>query len=85
VRALGNPRPLLDHVIGPRDHRFRDREAERFGGLQINHEAEPARLLEWQVGGLGAFQDTVDERCGSFSDLAAARLTKCPSTALNSY
>src|SRR5205085_4015708 len=64
-------RNLFNHLIGPRNHRFRDRKAERFGGLQINHKAEPARLLEWQVGGLGAFQDTIDERCGSLSDLAA--------------
>jgi hypothetical protein len=28
--------PLFDHFVGTRKQRGRDREAERFGGLQVN-------------------------------------------------
>ena len=50
---------LLDHFICPRQHRRRDRQAEGFGGLQIDHEFELRRLLHRQVGRLGALQDLV--------------------------
>ena len=52
--------PLLDDLIRPRQHRRRDREAERFGGLQVDHELELRGLLDGQVGGLGALEDLVD-------------------------
>jgi hypothetical protein len=50
---------LLDDLIRPRQQRRREREAECLGGLQINDELELRRLLDWKVGGLGAFQNLV--------------------------
>jgi predicted nucleic acid-binding protein len=35
-------------------------EAERLGGLQIHHQLEFGRLLDRQIGGLGALQDAID-------------------------
>src|SRR6202035_841173 len=32
-------------------------DAERFGGLQVENELEPGRLLHRQVGGLGTLED----------------------------
>ena len=39
---------------------MRDRQSER--GLQVDNQVEPSRLLDRQIGGLGALQDLVDER-----------------------
>ena len=46
--------PSLNHLVGGGEQRFRDGEAERFGGLQIDYQFELGRLHDWQVGGLGA-------------------------------
>jgi hypothetical protein len=45
----------LDHVSGLRQHRGRDREAERLRGLQVDHELELRGLLDGEGGGLGTF------------------------------
>src|SRR3712207_2774486 len=39
----------FDHLIGAGEQRGRDRQAERFGSLEIDRDAEPCRLLERQV------------------------------------
>ena len=36
---------LLDDLIRPQQERWRDREAERLGGLEVDHELELRRLL----------------------------------------
>ena len=36
---------------------WRDREAERLGGLEIDDQLEFGRLLDRQIGGLGALED----------------------------
>src|ERR1700686_1287876 len=43
----------------PRRRRWLRRylDAERFGGLQVENELEPCRLLHRQVGGLGTLED----------------------------
>src|SRR6267378_6972118 len=51
---------LLDHLISPQQQRRRDREAERLGSFEIDYELELRRLLDRQVGWLGAFEDSVD-------------------------
>jgi PAS domain-containing protein len=53
--------PLLDHLIGPLQERRRDRQAEGFGGFEVDDQFDLGRLLDWQVGGFGALQDLVDE------------------------
>src|SRR5438132_6808328 len=51
---------LLDHLIRPRQQRWRDREAEGLGGLEVEAELEGRRLLDWQVAWLRAFENLVD-------------------------
>jgi hypothetical protein len=48
---------LFDHLIRTVQERRRDRQAEGFGGLEVDHEVEFGRLLDGQVGGLGALED----------------------------
>jgi hypothetical protein len=50
----------LDHLIGGGEQCFRDGEAERFGGLEIDHRLIPRRRLHRQVGGLLAPEDAID-------------------------
>ena len=39
---------------------MRDRQPERLGGLEIDHQLEFGRLLDRKIGGLGAFKDLSD-------------------------
>src|SRR5262252_9772251 len=55
-------RGLLYDVIRPPQQGRRDREAERLGGLGVDHQLELRRLLHGQVSGLCALQDLVHKR-----------------------
>jgi hypothetical protein len=46
--------PSFDHVLRAQQQRRRDRETERLGGLEVDHELELRRLLDGRVGGLSA-------------------------------
>jgi hypothetical protein len=48
--------PLFDHLVGAREQRGRNGEAERLCGLQIDYQLELGRLLDRQVGGLRPFK-----------------------------
>ena len=41
-------------LIGAGEDRRRDRQAERRGRLEIDHQFEPGRLLDRQIGGFGS-------------------------------
>src|SRR5262245_65808378 len=53
--SVGMAGALLDYLICPQQHRLRDRQAEGFGGLEIDQEFELGRLRDRQVGRLRAF------------------------------
>src|SRR5262249_36201246 len=53
------PARLLDHLIRQEEQRWRDRDPERLGRLEVDDQLEFYGLLHRQVGGLGAFQDLV--------------------------
>jgi hypothetical protein len=40
---------LFDHLVGAGEQRVRHGEAERFGGLEIDHQLELGRLLNGEV------------------------------------
>jgi hypothetical protein len=50
----------LDHLIRSREHRRRDRETQRLGGLRVDDQFELGGLLDGEVGGLGPLEDLVD-------------------------
>src|SRR4051812_17148617 len=52
---------LFNYFVGTREHCGRNFEAERLGGLEIDDELEPGRLLDRQVGRFGAFENFVNE------------------------
>jgi hypothetical protein len=47
----------LNNLIRPQQQRLRNRQAEGFGGLEIDHELVCGRRLDRQVGGLRASQE----------------------------
>jgi hypothetical protein len=53
--------PLFDDLICPQQQRRRDRQAERFGGLEVDDELELRRLLDGHIGGLSPFQNLSDK------------------------
>src|SRR6516164_10537756 len=51
---------LFDHLVGESKQRRRNREVERLRRLEIEHQIEFRRLLDWQIAGLGALENLVD-------------------------
>ena len=50
----------FDHLVGARQHGRRHGEAERLGGLEVDHQLELDRGLDRQVGRLLALEDAID-------------------------
>ncbi len=55
----GLSRRILDHLVRPHQHIRRNRQADLLRGFQIDDQLELRRLLDWQIGRLGAFQNTI--------------------------
>ena len=49
----------LDHLIGQSEYFGRDCPPQSVGGLEVDEQQEFRRLLDRQVGRLGAFQDLI--------------------------
>ena len=62
----GSRRTSLDHLVGDCEHARWDVQAERFGGLEVDHQLELGRSNDRQVGGLLALENAA----GVDADLA---------------
>src|SRR5215475_1401760 len=51
---------LFDHLVGNRKYAWRNCEAKRVRGLEVDHQLEFGRLDNWQVGRLFALEDSTD-------------------------
>src|SRR5262249_53456318 len=49
----------LNHLISAHENRLGNGDSKGFSGLEVHHHLEFAWLLDWQVTGLGAFQNLV--------------------------
>ena len=55
--ATSRHRGSFDHIVGAGEQRRRHVEAERLGGLQVEHELELGQLHDRQVSGLIACEN----------------------------
>ena len=55
--ALQQTELSVDDFVGEREERGRDGEAERLGGLEVDHQLERDRLHDGKIGSLGAFEN----------------------------
>ena len=60
IARSGHSPALFDHLVGAREDRLRHGEAERLRGLEVDDQLEFGRLLDWQVGRVGTFEDVPD-------------------------
>src|SRR5262245_57599315 len=74
---------LLDHLIRSYQHIRRNRQADLLCRLEVDDELELRRLLHGQVGGLGAFQNLVDENGGSPEKFGLVGSVRHQATALS--
>src|SRR5262245_44331257 len=51
---------LFDHLVGVREQRRRNRQAESPGGDEVHHQIKLSRLLDWDVARLRPTQDLVN-------------------------
>src|SRR5262245_51122782 len=57
-QALRSYTASLDHLVGEREQRRRNLETERLGGVRIDEKLDLGDLLNRQIGGLAALQDS---------------------------
>jgi hypothetical protein len=51
--------PSLDHLVRPLQEGRRDRQAEGFGGLEVQYQLELRRLLDGEIAGLRTLENLV--------------------------
>ena len=52
--------PSFNELVGANQERLQDRQPERLGGLEIDHQREFGRLLDGKIGRFGTLQNPVD-------------------------
>src|SRR6266487_1233978 len=60
LHGVGEAHHLLDHLVRPRQHRLRDRQAESLGGLEVDDQLVLDRRLHRKVGRLRTLEDEID-------------------------
>src|SRR6266446_2645832 len=55
----GPPFSWINHLIRPLQEGLGGRQAERLGGLEVDHQLELRRLLDGEVAGLGALENLI--------------------------
>ena len=56
---------LLDHLVGPREHIGRNRQADLLRRFEIYHQLKLRGLLDRQIGRRGSCQNLVDVSSGA--------------------
>jgi len=56
-RAYTSVISSMDHLIGARQQRLRNREPKRFRSLHVDQQLEPGRPLDGEVARLGSLED----------------------------
>ena len=74
---------LFDHLVGDGEQRRRNGEVERFRSSHVDARDELRRKLNRQVGGLAAFENSVDEIGGSAMILGIVHAITHESAGLN--
>jgi hypothetical protein len=59
---MPNVAPSLNHLIRPQQQRLWDGDSECLRGLQVDPKLEFSRLLDREIGGFCAAEDSVDKR-----------------------
>ena len=63
---------LLDHLVGPQQHRLRNRQPEGLRRLEVDDQLELGGLLDGEIGRLGALEDLVHVSGRAPKDLGIA-------------
>ena len=63
--AVQQKTSLFDHLVGERQERLGDRQAERLGGLEVDDQVELGRLLDRDVVRLSPAKNLIDHLSGA--------------------